>query len=71
MVLIPYWYPQDDLTRRGLLMAYETNKEFNNNLVIWQVFIWLFVQVLFTHLTNNRSPIFQLKDFDFMCINND
>ena len=25
----------------------ETNKEFNNNLVVWQVFIWLFGKFLF------------------------
>ena len=31
----------------------ETNKEFNNNLVVWQVFIWLFGKFLFGCLVSS------------------
>jgi hypothetical protein len=30
----------------------ETNKEFNNNLVVWQVFIWLFGKYSFGYLVS-------------------
>ena len=35
----------------------ETNKEFNNNLVVWQVFIWLFGKFSLGYLVSFRLVI--------------